>query len=326
MNLLTIGNVNLTNNVLLAPMAGVTDMAFRILCHREGCGLVATEMVSAKGMLYNSKDDIWRISPEEKPVAVQLFGHEPDVMAEAAKIICHNVSPDVIDINMGCPVAKVVNKSEGCALMRDVPLAFSIMKAVVNAVPQPVTVKIRKGWDDQHVNAVELAIAAEHAGISAVMVHGRTREQFYTGIADWDVIGSVKQSVSIPVIGNGDVRSPQDARRMLEYTSCDGVMIGRAACGDPWIFKRTTHYIRTGELLPLPTAEDRINKAIEHLDMEIALKGEYLAVRQMRKHIAWYIKGLRDASLVRDRLNRLDNSDDVKKLLMDYLEYVEGVR
>lgn len=326
MTALRIGDALLKNNILLAPMAGVTDMAFRILCHREGCGLVTTEMISAKGVIYADRDEIWRLSCEERPVALQLFGHELEVMVEAVRLICCSVSPDIIDINMGCPVPKVVNKKEGCALMLDVPLAFEIMKAVVETANRPVTVKIRKGWDDQHVNAVEMAEAAQSAGVSAITVHGRTREQFYTGKADWDIIRQVKHSVSIPVIGNGDVACPQDAERMLEYTGCDGVMIGRAAQGNPWIFKRTAHYLETGELLPPPSARDRITKALEHLCMEVELKGEYLAVRQMRKHIAWYIKGLRDAALLRDQLNRLDSSSDVKALLLDYLRHLEAIR
>lgn len=322
---LSIGSLVLANNLVLAPMAGVTDIAFRLLCHREGCGLVMTEMVNARGVLYNGRDDIWRITDEERPVSLQIFGHEPEVMAEAAKIICDKVSPDIIDINMGCPVAKVVNKGEGCALMLNPELAFSIINAVVKAVSKPVTVKIRKGWDEEHINAVKIALLAQSAGAKAVSVHGRTRTQFYSGKADWDIIRRVKEAVSISVIGNGDINSPQEAKAMLEYTNCDGVMIGRAACGNPWIFRQVNHYLKTGELLPPPTAKDRITKAIEHLDMVLEQKGEYFAVRQMRKHIAWYIKGLHGSSVVREKLNHIENSADVKKLLRDYMAYLEGI-
>ena len=316
-----IGNLELENNVFLAPMAGVTDLPFRILCKEMGCGLVYSEMVSAKGILYDNKNttELLEIDPKERPVAVQLFGSDPEILGAMAKKI-EQYPIDIIDVNMGCPAPKIVKNGEGSCLMKTPELVGRIVKSLVESQSKPVTIKFRKGFDDDHVNAVEIAKIAEANGASAVAVHGRTREQYYSGKADWDIIKQVKEAVNIPVIGNGDVFTPQDAKNLLEHTGCDAIMVGRGAQGNPWIFKRILHFLQTGELLPEPTAEERVEKALRHAQMLIDYKGEYIGVREMRKHMAWYMKGMPGAAELRGKLNYAENRAELEALLRGYLE------
>ena len=307
-----IGNVSLDNRVFLSPMAGVTDLPFRLICKQKGCGMLYTEMINAKALCYNDENTkkMTKIEDEEHPIAIQIFGSEPEYMGRATEIL--NSHPnEILDINMGCPAPKVVKNGDGSALMRNPKLAEEVMKAVVKNSTKPVTLKIRKGWNDQSINAVEIAKIAEQSGISAVAIHGRTREQYYSGKADWDIIKEIKDAISIPVIGNGDVFEIEDAINMLEKTNCDAIMIGRGAQGNPWIFNRINHYMETGEILPKPTAEEKINTAIEHMKLAVEEHGEYVAVREMRKHIGWYIKGLKNSARYRDEINKLTDSEGV---------------
>lgn len=307
MGKLTIGDVTLDNNVILAPMAGVTDLPFRLLCRRMGAGLVCMEMVSAKAIFYNNKntEELLEIHPDEVPASLQLFGSDPKILADMAKRIEERPFC-ILDFNMGCPVPKVVNNGEGSALMREPKLAAEILSALVRAVDKPVTVKIRKGFDQADCNAVEIARIAQECGVAAIAVHGRTREQYYSGKADWDIIARVKQAVKIPVIGNGDVDSPQAAKAMLEQTGCDGVMIGRAARGNPWIFRDTVQYLETGTVPAAPDGQEKKRMVLEHAELQRKTKGEYTAVREMRKHLAWYTAGMPHSARFRQTINSME--------------------
>ena len=322
---MNIGNVEFENNIFLAPMAGVTDKPFRILCKEMGCGFVYTEMVSSKGLFYNSDKTklMLDIDERELPVGVQLFGSDPKIMGEMAYEVSKDDKVSIIDINMGCPAPKIVKNCEGSALMKDSKLASDIMYEASKKSLVPVTVKFRKGWDDDNINAVEFAKMAENSGASAVTVHGRTRKQMYEGNADWDIIRKVKQSVNIPVIGNGDVFSPEDAKRMLDETGCDGVLVARGAMGNPWIFKRIIHYLSTGEMLPEPSPKGRIDMAIRHTNMMVEYKGENIGVKEMRKHIAWYIKGLKNATSVKNMINTINSKEELIDVLLSYKRDVE---
>ena len=320
---LTIGNATLDNPVVLAPMAGVTDLPFRILCKEQGAGLLTTEMVSAKGIYYNSKntEKIMTVEDKERPVALQLFGSDPVIMSEMAKRI-EERNFDILDINMGCPVPKVVNNGEGSALLKNIPLAYEILHAVVRAIQKPVTVKFRKGFLNGEEQALELAKAAEEAGVSAVTVHGRTREQYYSGKADWDIIRKVKELVHIPVIGNGDIFSAEDAKQMMEQTGCDGVMIARGAKGNPWIFRETVTYLETGEKPEPPSREELVQTILRHAAMQVELNGELAGMREMRKHVAWYTAGLPHSAALRGKVNEIEKIGDLEQLLFEHLAKV----
>lgn len=309
---LTIGNVILDNNVILAPMAGVTDLPFRLLCRQQGAGLVCMEMVSAKAICYNNRntEKLLEIHPNETPVSLQLFGSDPDLVADMAKRI-EDRPFDILDFNMGCPVPKVVNNGEGSALMRDPGLAERLLTKLVRAVKKPVTVKIRKGFDEEHCNAVEIARIAECCGVAAVAVHGRTREQYYSGKADWDCIRQVKEAVKIPVIGNGDVDSPQAAKALLEQTGCDGVMIGRAAQGNPWIFREVVSFLETGRIPDRPGNGEKRDMILKHAGLQLETKGEYTAVREMRKHLAWYTAGMPHSAGFRRTINGMETMEEL---------------
>ncbi len=314
--MLRIKNLELKNNVFLAPMAGITDKAFRMITKPFGPGLMYTEMVSGKGLFYKSRKtaDLLATEEEEKPVATQLFGHEPDVLASIAQQSLE-FGAELIDINMGCPAPKITGSGDGSALSRTPELAGEIVAAVAMAVDVPVTVKIRKGWNDMCVNAVEMAKIAEANGAAAVTVHGRTREQFYSGTADLDIIRAVKEAVSIPVIGNGDIVDEESAKHMLEYTGCDGIMIGRGAQGNPWIFEQVIHYLETGEKLSRPTLEERAAKMREHLELLVEYKGDYRGIQEARKHMAWYIKGLKGGAKLRDAIMKVNTKEEMLKLI-----------
>ncbi len=312
MSELKIGNVTLKNNVILAPMAGVTDLPFRLLCKEQGVGLNCMEMVSAKAIYYNNKntEELMAIHPDERPVSLQLFGSDPDIISEMAKRIEEKPFA-ILDINMGCPVPKVVNNGEGSALMKNPKLVEEILTKLVKAVNKPVTVKIRKGFDETNVNAVEIARIAEGCGVAAVAVHGRTREQYYSGRADWDIIAAVKDAVKIPVIGNGDVVDAVSAKKLVEQTGCDGIMVGRAAQGNPWIFHEITAYLETGTIPPRPTMEQVKETVIRHAKLQLEFKGEYTGVREMRKHLSWYTTGYPNSARFRQMINTMESMDEL---------------
>ena len=320
MKKLKIGNVELSNPYILAPMAGVTDLPFRLLCKEQGAGLLCMEMVSAKAIQYNNKNTkaLLEIHPEEKPVSLQLFGSDPEVISEIAKQI-EELPFAILDINMGCPVPKIVRNGEGSALMNQPKLVHEIVSKTVKAIQKPVTVKIRKGFNDESINAVEIAKIIEDAGAAAVAVHGRTREQYYSGKADWDIIRQVKEAVSIPVIGNGDVVSGESALAMMRETGCDGVMIGRGAQGNPWIFSELCAYEETGKMPARPSNEELKAMMLRHARLQIQYKGDYLGIREMRKHVAWYTTGLPNSAKLRGEINAVESYEELEKLLEERL-------
>ena len=313
---LKIGNVELENRYILGPMAGVTDLPFRLLCREQGAGLLCMEMVSAKAIYYNNRntESLLEIHPDERPASLQLFGSDPKIMSEMAKRIEERPFA-IIDVNMGCQVPKVVKNGEGSALMKNPKLVYEIVSALVKAIDKPVTVKIRKGFDDDHVNAVEIAKIIEEAGAAAVAVHGRTREQYYSGKADWDIIRQVKEAVSVPVIGNGDVTSPQKADELVRQTGCDGIMIARGAQGNPWIFSEMIHWEETGELPPRPDKDEIRKMMLRHARLQLEYKGEFSGIREMRKHVAWYTKGLKGAARLREKVNAVESLEELENLL-----------
>lgn len=314
---LRIGDVELKNPVVLAPMAGVTDLPFRLLCQEQGAGLLSMEMVSAKAISFHNKntENLMEIHPKEHPIALQLFGSEPDLISEVAKRI-EDRPFDILDLNMGCPVPKVVNNGEGSALMKNPKLIGEIIEKTARAIKKPVTVKIRKGFNESLVNAVEVAKIAEQSGAAAIAVHGRTREQYYSGAADWDIIRQVKEAVRIPVIGNGDVVSPESAKAMIDQTGCDAVMIGRGAKGNPWIFGQVAHYLETGEKLEKPSVDEVKQMMMRHARMQMEYKGGFTGIREMRKHIAWYTAGYPHSAKLRNLVNQVESIEELEELIM----------
>ena len=324
--MLKIGDIEMKNQVVLAPMAGICNSAFRLTVKEFGAGLVCAEMVSDKGIVSQNDRtlDMLYIDEREKPLSLQIFGGEKDTLVQAAQYVDKNTNADIIDINMGCPVPKITKCDAGAKWLLDPNKIYEMVSAVVDAVEKPVTVKMRMGWDEDHIFAIENAQAVERAGGKAVALHGRTRVQMYEGIANWDIIRDVKRAVNIPVIGNGDVQTPQDAKRMLDETGVDGVMIGRAALGNPWMIYRTVKYLETGELMGEPNAREKIDVSILHLDRLIALKNEHIAVREMRKHAAWYLKGIRGNAIVRNGINECNTRDELVNLLTNFADEVES--
>ena len=316
-----IGNLNIENNTVLAPMAGVTDMPFRVLCKKMNAGIVCCEMVSAKGIFYDNENTkkMLQISDVEHPVSLQLFGSDPEVMGEIVKRIDH-LPIDIVDVNMGCPAPKITKNAEGSALLKEPDKIGKIVYAMSRATKKPVTVKIRKGFSNNNINAVEVAKIIEANGGASLTVHGRTREEYFSGKVDLDIIKKVKEAVSINVIGNGDIFTPQDAKYMIDYTGCDGVMIARGAQGNPWIFNRTSHYLKTGELLPEPTVDEVIEMALLHGRMLIDYKGEYTGTREMRKHVAWYTKGIKSSAKFRLAMNTATTYEELENVLNELRE------
>lgn len=319
---LKIGNVELKNNILLAPMAGITDRTFRIICKEHGAALATTEMASSKAIFYGDEKTkkLLNIEDEQKPISVQIFGSDIEAMVRATKYV-NNIA-DIIDINMGCPAPKVVKNGDGSKLLLNLDLAYNIVESVVKNTDKPVTVKIRKGWDEKNIVAVEAAKLIEKAGASAITIHGRTRQEFYTGTADLEIIKQVKQAVNIPVIGNGDVVDGQTAKKMFEYTGVDGIMCGRGALGNPWIFEQIIYFLETGEKPKEISLKEKHEVIKKHLKMEIEEKGELVAIREMRKHISWYLKNLKDSSRMRDKINQIETEPELQEALTEYFNLI----
>lgn len=318
---LTIGNVKLSNPLILAPLAGITDLPFRLLCKEQGAGLVCMEMISAKAIAFHNRntEKLMQIAQGEGPVSLQLFGSDPEIISRIAKEI-EDRPFDILDINMGCPVPKIVRNKEGSALMKEPKLVEQIVSKTVKAVKKPVTIKIRKGFDDEHINAVEIAKIAEASGAAAVAVHGRTREQYYSGKADWEIIRKVKESVRIPVIGNGDVDSPAKAKALIEETGCDGIMIGRAARGNPWIFHQIRTYLETGETIAPPSVSELKEMMLRHARMQMDYKGDYTGIREMRKHISWYTAGYPHSARLRAQINSVESFEELEQLILTRID------
>lgn len=320
---LKIGNLELENNIILAPMAGVTDLPFRIVCKKYGNpGLVCNEMVSAKAICYQDEKTLEMIKceDEKRPISMQIFGSEPEFMGKAAAFISNYA--DIVDVNFGCPAPKVVKNGDGSKVLLDLELLENIVKEVVKNSTKPVTVKIRKGWDKDHIVAVEAAKIIEKAGADAIVIHGRTRDEFYSGQADWDIIKKVKEAVNIPVIGNGDIKSEEDAKKMFEETNVDGIMIGRGSLGNPWIFKKILYYLENGKKIEEISNKEKLEVMKEHFDLLLKAKGEYTATREIRKHVAWYIKGLKNASAMRDRINIVQTKEEFEEIMIEYFNQI----
>ena len=320
---LKIGNLELENNIILAPMAGVTDLPFRIVCKKYGNpGLVCNEMVSAKAICYQDEKTLEMIKceDEKRPISMQIFGSEPEFMGKAAAFISNYA--DIVDVNFGCPAPKVVKNGDGSKVLLDLELLENIVKEVVKNSTKPVTVKIRKGWDKDHIVAVEAAKIIEKAGADAIIIHGRTRDEFYSGQADWDIIKKVKEAVNLPVIGNGDIKSEEDAKRMFEETNVDGIMIGRGSLGNPWIFKKILYYLENDKKIEEISNKEKLEVMKEHFDLLLKAKGEYTATREIRKHVAWYIKGLKNASAMRDRINSVQTKEEFEEIMIEYFNQI----